>query len=273
MTTLEFILRRLMKKLGICNRLHHSKKVSKLSQKLIQSEINLGEIIWREISDIAELDDSYHKLKSLVNKEENIRLSHKNKLNENKLLKREAESIEDEADKKIKSLYKFQRDLSEELIGIKRKSQECETTCTDLRKKFINSTNEISKEIIEELKSQYTKTRQLLVNLKLKEQQKSNQLEKTQKELQEILNSTSRMNSEIMSKVSKSSKDVSSHTAEFEAIQSYKEKVYMKIGAFLFMNLNSEDPSIISIKEKFKIRPSESERLKRSIQYHHILAS
>ena len=73
MTTLEFILRRLMKELGICNRLHHSKKVSKLSQKLIQSKINLGGIIWREISDITELDDSYHKLKSLVNKEENIR--------------------------------------------------------------------------------------------------------------------------------------------------------------------------------------------------------
>ena len=61
--------------------------------------------------------------------------------------------MEDEADKKIKSLYKFQRDLSEELIGIKRKSQEYDTTCTDLRKKFINSTNEISKEMIEELKS------------------------------------------------------------------------------------------------------------------------
>ena len=164
MTTLEFILRRLMKEIGLCNRLHHSKKVSKLSQKLIQSEINLGGIIWREISDITELDDSYHKLKSLVNKEEDIRLSHKNKLKENKLLRGEAESMEDEADQKIKSLYKFQRDLSEELIDIKRKRQECDITCTDLRKKFITSTNEISKKIIEELKSQYTKTRQLLVN-------------------------------------------------------------------------------------------------------------
>ena len=76
MTTLEFILRRLMKELGICNRLHHSKKVSKLSQKLIKSEINLGEIIWREISDITELDDSYHKLKSLVNKEEAVSYTH-----------------------------------------------------------------------------------------------------------------------------------------------------------------------------------------------------
>ena len=81
------------------------------------------------------------------------------------------------------------------------------------------------------------------------------------------------MNSEIMSKVSKSSKDLASNTTEFEAIQSYKEKAYMKIGAFLLQNFNSDDPSIISIKEKFKIRPSEIVRLQRSIQYHHILAS
>ena len=53
MTKLEFILRRLMKEIGICNRLHHSKKVSQLSQKLIQDEIKLGEIIWREIIGIA----------------------------------------------------------------------------------------------------------------------------------------------------------------------------------------------------------------------------
>ena len=44
-------------------------------------------------------------------------------------------------------------------------------------------------------------------------------------------------------------------------------------GAGSVSMLICEDPSIISIKEKFKIRPSESERLKRSIQYHHILAS
>ena len=273
MTKLEFILRRLMKEIGICNRLHHSKKVSQLSQKLIQDEIKLGEIIWREIIGIAELKDAYQKLNSLVNKEEDIKLSHKNKLKKNELLKREAESIEGEADQKIKSLYKFQGDLSEELIDIKRKSQEYEAICADLRKKFINPNNEISEEIIEEIKSQYTETRQLLVKLKLKDQQARNQLEKTKGQLQEILTSTSRMNSEIMSKVSKSSKDLASNTTEFEAIQGYKEKAYMKIGAFLVQNFNSDDPSIISIKEKFKIRPSESERLQRSIQYHHILAS
>ena len=258
-----------MKEIGICNRLHHSKKVSQLSQKLIQDEIKLGEIIWGEIIGIAELDDAYQKLNSLVNKEEDIKLSHKNKLKKNELLNREAESIEGEADQKIKSLYKFQGDLSEELIEIKRKRQEYEAICADIRKEFITPNNEIS----EEIKSEYTETRQLLVKLKLKDQQAWNQLEKTKGQLQEILTSTSRMNSEIMSKVSKSSKDLASNTTEFEAIQRYKEKAYMKIGAFLVQNFNSDDPSIISIKEKFKIRPSEIVRLQRSIRYHQILAS
>ena len=55
MTTFGFIVRRIIKEIGICNRQEHSKRASKLSQKITTAKAHLGSLVWEEINEISDL--------------------------------------------------------------------------------------------------------------------------------------------------------------------------------------------------------------------------
>ena len=75
MTTFGFIVRRIIKEIGICNRQEHSKRASKLSQKIIDTKVHLGSLVREEINEISELKEVYLELKNLTKKQENIKIA------------------------------------------------------------------------------------------------------------------------------------------------------------------------------------------------------
>ena len=262
-----------MKEIGICNRLQHSRKASLLSQKLNNNIISLGVKTWEEVGEIDQLDETYQELQSLFNSQEKIRSSLQIKLQTYESLKSETEHKEDKASQRIKSIHEAQGQLSKEILTIKKDIKDSEIICNDIRKKFTDSTAHYSEEKTELLKSKYTKERQRLANLNLSEKRAQSLIKKTENELHSFLDATRLKNSGIMNKVSKSSKDIAAYEAKLDALEGSKKKAFRKIGSFIFEKFQSDDPHIISLMKKLKLRPSEAVRLTRVIKHHSILAS
>ena len=273
MTTFGFILRRIIKEIGICNRLEHSKKASKLSQKLTANKVALGALVWTETKKISELKDLYLELRNLTKKQEDIKIAQKNIIEKNNSLKSKVEKIESNSTKNIDQSHKEKGDLSLELRELKKQLQETEEECKKIRKQFIGPDADQENEKIEDLKSLYTKERQKLVKLRIDLQEKNYHIQKSDEKLRKILDVTKVEISENMNEFSKASKNVASHNAEIEAIESAKEKFYKDIGSFIIENLDKNDPNILSLKEKYKLSSRTHKQLIQSMDHHSVLAN
>ena len=273
MTTFGFIVRRIIKEIGICNRQEHSKRASKLSQKITDTKVHLGSLVWEEINEISELKEVYLELKSLTKKQENIKSAQVEFIESNNELKLKVEKIEFDSTQNINLTYKEKGDLSLELSELKKQIHETEEECKKIRKRFIGVDNSQENETVETFKSLYTKERQKLVKLRLELEEKNKLIKKLNEKLNKILEATKLEISETMNEVSKASKKVASQSAEIEAIESSKKEFFIDIGTFIFKNLESTDPNLQSLKEKYKLSSRGHKQLIQSMDHHSILAS
>lgn len=273
MTTFGFIVRRIIKEIGICNRQEHSKRASKLSQKITDTKVHLGSIVWEEINEISELKEVYLELKSLTKKQENIKIAQVAFIESNNELKLKVEKIEFASTQNINLAYKEKSDFSLELSELKKQIQETEDVCKKIRKRFIGPDNSQENETVETFKSLYAKERQKLVKLRLELEEKNRLIKKLNERLNKILEDTKLEISETMNEVSKTSKKVASQSAEIEAIESSKKEFLIDIGTFILKNLEHSEPDLQSLKDKYKLNSRGHKQLIKSMGHHLILAS
>ena len=278
MTSIGFIVRRLLKSIGVCDKQNHNITASRLIYLLSEKEETLGCNSWEDTREIVQLSGNYWELKELFHEQENLEMEAKKIRDQNDLLTHEADDLTAESESSMISVSNQKNNLIQKSIELNNEIKSQEENCETLKKQFIALSVNLKKtgttektlesqNTIEHLKDEYTQGRKKIGMLRLRIKENDLKTERTELKLKNLKMDSRDQISETMNKVTKSAKLVATYSAKIGSIEAAKQEIYMKIGSFLSVNENSNNPQIIGVLTKNKLIVDKIKGLKKSIVY------
>ena len=278
MTSIGFIVRRLLKSIGVCDKQNHNITASRLIYQLSEKEETLGCNSWEDTREIAQLSEKYWKLKELFHEQENLEMEAKKIRDQNDLLTHEADDLTAESESSMISVNNQKNNRIQKSIEINNEIKSLEENCETLKNQFIalsvnlektgtTEKNLESQNTIEHLKDEYTQGRKKIRLLKLRVKENDLKIERTELKLTNLKIGSRDQISEAMNKVTKSAKLVATYSAKIGSIEAAKQEIYMTIGSFLSANENNNNSQIIGVLTKNKLIVDKIKGLKKSIVY------
>jgi len=279
MTSIGFIVRRLLKSIGVCNKQNHDITASRLVHLLSEKEETLGCNSWEDTREIVQLSEKYWELKELFHEQENLEMEAKKIRDQNDHLTHEADDLTAESESSMISISNQKNNLIQKSIELNNEIKSQEENCETLKKQFIALSVNLKKtgtaektlesqNTIEHLKDEYTQGRKKIGTLRLRVKENDLKTERTVLKLKNLKIDSRNQISEAMNKVTKSAKLVATYSAKIGSIEAAKQEIYMKIGSFLSVNENSNNPQIMGVLTKNKLIADKIKGLKKSILYH-----
>lgn len=284
MTSIGFIVRRLLKSIGVCNKQNYDITASRLVYLLSEKEETLGCNSWEDTREILQLSENYWGLKGLFHEQENLEMEAKIIRDQNDHLTHETDGLTAESESSMISVSTKRNNLIQKSIElnneIKSEEEHCETSKNQFIALSINlKKNDVTEEAldtqnnIEHLKDKYTQGRKKIGTLKLRVKENDLKIERTELKLKNLKINTRDQISVAMNKVTKSAKLVATYTAKIGSIETAKKEIYMEIGSFISANENSNNPQIIGVLNKNKLIVGKIKRLKKLIMFHRHLGT
>lgn len=284
MTSIGFIVRKLLKSIGVCNKQNHDITASRLVHLVSEKEETLGCNSWEDIREILQLSEKYWELKGLFHEQESLEMEAKISREKNDHLTHEADDLTAESESSMISVSTKRNNLIQKSIELnnemKSKEEHCETSksqfiALSVNLKQTNATDEVldTQNNIEQLKNEYTQGRKKIGTLKLRVKENDLKIERTELKLKDLKIDTREKISAAMNKVTKSAKLVATYSAKIGSIEAAKKEIYMKIGSFLSANENANNPKIIGVLNKNKLIMEKIKGLKKSIRFHRSLGT
>ena len=275
MTSIGFIVRRLLKSIGLCDKQTHNITASRLAHLLSEKEESLGFSSWEDTNEILQLSENYWELKELFHEQENLEMDAQKIKERNDHLTHKANELETDSESSLFSVSTEKNNLIQKSIELNNKIKSEEEHCETTKKRFIALNRNLHKSEtqnnIENLKDEYTLGKQRIGKLKLQIKENDLRLERAERKIKDFKINTRDEISEAMNKVTKSSKLVADYSAKVGAIETAKKEICMKIGSFLSNDENSNNPQIIAVLNKNKLLMDKIKDLKKSITFHKIL--
>ncbi len=284
MTSIGFIVRRLLKSIGVCDKQNHNITASRLIYLLSEKEETLGCNSWEDTREIVQLSGNYWELKELFHEQENLEMEAKRIREQNDHLTHEAADLTADSESSLISVNNQKNNLIQKSIELNNEIKSQEENCETLKKQFIalsvnlKKTDTTEKTLesqnnIEHLKDEYTQGRKKIGMLRLRVKENDLKIERTELKLKTLKIDSRDQISEAMNKVTKSAKLVATYSAKIGSIEATKQEIYMKIGSFLSVNENNNNPQIIGILTKNTLIVEKMKGLKKSILYHRALGT
>ena len=284
MTSIGFIVRKLLKSVGVCNKQNHYITASRLVYLLTEKKETLGCNSWEDTREILQLSENYWELKRLFNEQENLEIEDKRIREQNDDLTHKADSLTAKSETSMTSISTEKNKLIQKSIElnneIKSKEEHCELSksqfialSVNLKKTDDNEEASETQNNVERLKDEYTQGRKKIGMLKLRVKENDLKIERTERNLKNFKSDTRNQISEAMNKVTKSAKLVATYSAKIGSIETAKKEIYMKIGSYLSDDKNSNNPQIIEVLNKNKLIMSKIKGLNKSIMFHRSLGT
>lgn len=287
MNTFEFVIRRVLRAVGIVNERNHLHVASQQTHYLSEAEDMLGKIAWKDVADVPELAEEYWKIKEIESQQASLQDDITGIEATNQRLNAERDELELESENSLaaitlKKTEAMRRAISQmHDVELSRGAAELtKKKYSGLRIKLKVLTDEATSEAeisavqaqMNELKLDYARDKKKVEALAENIRATEAEVAQIEQEIESLRTDARARMAEMMNKVSRSSKLVADYTARIGSLEANKRALATKIGAFLAANYKSTDPDLAPILRKYRNILSKIDALRSSIGRRRLLA-
>ncbi len=287
MNSIEFILRRMARSVGLANERNHLRVASQLTHYLSEAEDLLGRISWKDVADIAELGEEHWKIKEIENQQDRLEGEIRGIESTNDDLGTKRDELELKSEEHLTEISEKKTEAMRVAISLMHEIEISKAAGNLTKKKY--SGHRLKLKVLTEsggdptelaavqtamdtLKSQYAIDKRNVADLTEKIRAAEEIVDTIEKKIDTLRSEARQKMAEMMSKVSKSSKLVADYTSRIGALDATKKALGYKIGTFLSKHANSIEPELQPVLKKYKSIFLKIAQLRQSIRYNRILA-
>lgn len=287
MNTLEFIIRRAARAVGLCNERNHLRVASQQAQYLTEAEDLLGRIAWKDVEDVPELGEEYWKIKGMFAEQDKLKaeISELESTDDNLTARRE--KLESNSDRLLTEANTEKTTIMRKAIALMHNVESAKAEAELIKKKYsglklkrasVVESEGMTPEVTEidstmaSLKTAYSKQKKEGLELSQTIEKSEQRVAELDASIEQIRKEARNSMSQMMGKVTKSSKVVADFTAQLGALDSDMKLLFFKVGGFLSANARSNSADLQPVLRKHRNILGKIKALRKSINRHRILA-